>query len=486
MILKDKRLLTCAAFVTGDRVCDVGTDHGYLAAELLLTGKCSSVIAADINEKPLASARATLEKHGLLDRAEVVLSDGLKNISPDGITDIVIAGMGGELIANILSCADWLNGVNLVLQPMTQAVYLRKWLAENGFLIKNEKAVNDGKHLYTVINAAYDGIKRISDPVYENIGMLDVTDENAVLYIKKEADKLKKAADGIKISGRAGESAEKLSLASRLYERIGESMKLTVKDIMEEMEKISPLSIIHKGDNSGLLTGSEDMEVTKVLTALDITCDVVREAAAKGANVIVAHHPVIFHPLYNLNDNDPACLAFKHNIACICFHSPLDMADGGINDIIHDMLKDEFKLSKREAVVEPIHSDGRGYGMICSSSETFSPEEMAAKLKDIFGCTVVRYTKGTRPIRKIAFCSGGAGSDLPRAMALGADAYITGDVKHDQLITAVNNGISLFDCGHYHTEVIAMEYLKKYFNADFPQLDFEIAESCTDPACYAL
>ena len=70
----------CAEFVKGDTVCDVGTDHGYLAAELLLTGKCTRAIAADINEKPLASARATIEKHGLADKAQIVLSDGLKSI----------------------------------------------------------------------------------------------------------------------------------------------------------------------------------------------------------------------------------------------------------------------------------------------------------------------------------------------------------------------------------------------------------------------
>ena len=136
MILKDKRLLTCAGFVKGEKVCDVGPDHGYLAAELLLMGKCTWAIAADVNEKPLASAKATLEKYGLTDKAETVLSDGLKNITPDGITDIVIAGMGGELISNILACANWLSGINLVLQPMTQIPYLRKWLAEKGFNIK--------------------------------------------------------------------------------------------------------------------------------------------------------------------------------------------------------------------------------------------------------------------------------------------------------------------------------------------------------------
>ena len=80
----DKRLSACADFVKGSRVCDIGTDHGYLTAELLLSGKCKTAVAADINEKPLASAQKTLEKHGLTDRCELILSDGLKNI-PESI-----------------------------------------------------------------------------------------------------------------------------------------------------------------------------------------------------------------------------------------------------------------------------------------------------------------------------------------------------------------------------------------------------------------
>ena len=85
---------------------------------------------------------------------------------------------------------------------------------------------------------------------------------------------------------------------------------------------------------------------------------------------------------------------------------------------------------------------------------------VAKTLKEIFGCTVVKYCKGRKKIKRMAFCSGGGGSLTRLAIAKGADAYICGDVKHDQWISAVNNGISLFDCGHYHTEVIMVNYLK--------------------------
>lgn len=257
-----------------------------------------------------------------------------------------------------------------------------------------------------------------------------------------------------------------------------------VKDILDEMERIAPLSLMQKGDNSGLLVGSAEDKVEKVLAALDITNEVVEEAAQKGADVIISHHPVIYNPLYSLSDKNPACRAAKYGIACLCFHSPLDLTKGGINDIIYDMLKEPFGLSESESFVEDV-GGGYGYGLVCRLKSGIEPNNAAKMLKDIFKCNVVRYTRCGRPIEKLAFCSGGAGSMLPDALALGADAYITGDVKHDQMITALNSGATLFDCGHFHTENIVIPYLARRFSEDMPELAFEIAESSVDPCSYA-
>lgn len=259
----------------------------------------------------------------------------------------------------------------------------------------------------------------------------------------------------------------------------------TVKDIFAAMDVIAPMKNLHKGDNSGLLVGDENAPVTKVLFALDITCEVVREAIEIGAEVIVAHHPVIFHPLYTLEDSNPACLALKHGIACICFHSPLDMADGGINDIIFDMLNPQLKL-KKQAVLEPVHPDGRGYGWVCSLGNEIMPDKLGALLKDIFGNKVVRYTNSGRIVKKIAFCSGGAGGNLPLAIEHGADAYVTGDVKHDQWITARNSGIALYDCGHFHTEDIVIPYLINRFGEVFSGLELIHAKADKDPVDYIM
>lgn len=475
----DKRLQLCAELVRGKRVCDVGTDHAYLVAELLTSGKCVSAVAADINEKPLAAARETIEKACLLDRAELILSDGLKNIPESGITDIVIAGMGGELIYKILSKCGWLKGKNLILQPMSRSEFLIKKLCENGFEILNRRAVTDGKFCYTVINAVKNDMPPFTpSDIFLEIGKLDMSEPSSVLYAERRAERLFR-------EGRGSCRTEKIALAAEILKMTGRKNMYTVKDIMILMDKIAPLKNLHKGDNSGLLAGDENASVTKILFALDITCDVVREAAEIGSEVIIAHHPVIFHPLYSLNESDPACLAFKHGIACICFHSPLDMADGGVNDIIFDMLSPLLKL-KKQSVLEPVHPDGRGYGWVCELGNKMIPEELGKLLKDVFDCTIVRYTNIDRTVKKLAFCSGGAGGNLPLAIAAGADAYITGDVKHDQWITAKNRGIALYDCGHFHTEDIVIPYLVKRFKEEYPQLEAVRAKADRDPVDYIL
>lgn len=482
----DKRLNLCAEFVKGDRICDIGTDHAYLVAELLSQGKCSTAVAADINEGPLAAARITLEKAGVLGKTDVILSDGLKNVPESGITDIVIAGMGGELISRILDACGWLDGKNLILQPMTQTPYLVKWLYENGYEIVEQRAVVDGRFCYTVINAVKTNAESASvTPLFEQIGKLDFTDEAAVAYAEKQAERLYSSGRSLRDSGRSPEAVKNIGLAAEIICASGGKPMYTVKDIFAMMDKIAPMKNLHKGDNSGLLVGNPDAKVEKVLFALDITCDVVREAVEIGANVIVAHHPVIFHPLYALDDSNPACLAYKHGIACICFHSPLDMADNGINDCIFDMLNPVLKLKKLETL-EPIHPDGRGYGFTCSVGEEILPEDLGKLLKNIFGCTVVRYTNSGKKISRLAFCSGGAGGNLPLAIAQGADAYITGDVKHDQWITARNSGIALYDCGHFHTEDIAIPYLISCFKAAYAGLELVQATADTDPVDYII
>ena len=149
-----KRLLLCAELVPPcETAADVGTDHGYLGIHLLRTGKCARVIAADLREKPLASARANARRCGAEDHICFGLSDGLREIAPESFDCLICAGMGGDLIARILNEAPWLDGGNytLILQPQSAANELRRWLGERRWSIERERLVRDGRFLYSVL-----------------------------------------------------------------------------------------------------------------------------------------------------------------------------------------------------------------------------------------------------------------------------------------------------------------------------------------------
>lgn len=221
------RLLTAAEFVTrGGIACDVGTDHAYLAAYLADKDISKSVIACDIALGPIESAKATVSRMGLEGKITVIQSDGLDLIPDAGITDVIICGMGGELILNILLRADWLKrGVNLVLQPMTRVPELREGLYENGFVIKSEKACRDGRFVYSVINAEYRGETRKLTPLQALIGGLDMTKPESLEYASAVCERLSVSSLG-KISSNDEATREdgerELDLVHELMEIINE------------------------------------------------------------------------------------------------------------------------------------------------------------------------------------------------------------------------------------------------------------------------
>ena len=149
-----KRLLACADLVPPcHTAADVGTDPGYLAIRLLQTDRCARVIAADLREQPLASARANAARFGTADRMDFIQSDGLHNIKPGSFQTLILAGMGGDLITRILAEAPWLQSPDytLILQPQSAANDLRRWLGEHRYGIERERLVRDGGFLYGVM-----------------------------------------------------------------------------------------------------------------------------------------------------------------------------------------------------------------------------------------------------------------------------------------------------------------------------------------------
>lgn len=157
--MPDARLQSAIAYITkGGRVADIGTDHAYLPIHLVKEGIVNFAVAADINLGPILSARSNIEAAGLSDRIDTAHTDGLHGIESYHPNDILIFGMGGELIVKILREAPWVKdaSIGLILQPMSRASVLRHWLGENGFAILSE-TITDPAKFYQTIYARYDG-----------------------------------------------------------------------------------------------------------------------------------------------------------------------------------------------------------------------------------------------------------------------------------------------------------------------------------------
>ena len=483
MITLDKRLEACSKMVKGTGiVCDIGTDHAYLPAYLIENNICKKAVASDINEGPLKFAEQTLEKYGCKDSISLNKSDGLEGIDLTDVSDIIIAGMGGETIAKILSDERTKRkDLNFVLQPMTRASHLRKWLYQNGFEIVKEIAVSEDRFVYTAINAVYTGVVIDLGLTTQMIGRVNTLTEDGEKYCKAQYNKMNNIALGLSKAGKTEDSDYYKSIAERLDIILKGKMNMVSK-IYDFINSIAPFSTQEKWDNSGLITGDMTRKVSRALVCLDITGEVAQEAAEKGAELVISHHPVIFHPLYSLPQDEPVCYLWKNGISAICVHTPYDCAEGGMSDVLMELTG--FK--KTEGILEVVGNREKpyGFGTVGELAEVCSAKELGERLRDALHTNVIKYNDSGKAIKKAAFCTGSGGNLIEAAANTGADAYITSEVKHDQWLYAKRRGISVFDCGHYHTEIIGMERLCKRLTAEFPDIEFVMSETDTDPVEY--
>lgn len=183
-----KRLALIAGMVqSGSKVCDVGTDHGYLPVFLYKSGKCASVCATDIREKPYENARKNIEDAGI-SGIKLFLCDGLESITRDMADTIIIAGMGGEVISGIIERAQFLRDdtVTLIIQPTTSADKLREYLSEIGFVVVTERAVEDNGKIYSVMKCQFAGIPYPIDLTRKAVGLITPDYDEGRAYIEKQ------------------------------------------------------------------------------------------------------------------------------------------------------------------------------------------------------------------------------------------------------------------------------------------------------------
>lgn len=240
---------------------------------------------------------------------------------------------------------------------------------------------------------------------------------------------------------------------------------MTVKELYLELEKRIPSTLSANWDHDGLqVTPDENAEVTSVVVALDVTLDVIAKAKATGANVIVTHHPVLFHPAETVNASDTvggrivACL--QNGISVMSFHTRLDAVDGGVNDALAALLG----LTD----VTPFGAEGIGrIGKLKKKESLRFFAKRFIELTNAPGCETVAVGN---EVKRVAVL-GGAGSDeLAEAKAAGADTYVTGEVHYNVLLDARETGVNLLVGGHYYTENPVTDVLKNMIGEIDPSL----------------
>ncbi len=220
-----------------------------------------------------------------------------------------------------------------------------------------------------------------------------------------------------------------------------------VSDVYKFINFLAPYDTAESWDNTGLSVGSFNNEVKKIAVALDVTGDVISFASENNVDLVVTHHPLIFSPLKSLESDTVYYKAVKSGVNFLSAHTNLDKTLGGVNDCLarkleaFDVYTSEYDEFLKVGSIEPI-----------------SPKDFAEKISKNLGGSV-RYCDCNKTITKIAFC-GGSGGDLREfAKKENADAFVTGDASHHDLLNAYDCGISMFAAGHFETENPVCDFL---------------------------
>lgn len=250
-----------------------------------------------------------------------------------------------------------------------------------------------------------------------------------------------------------------------------------VKEIYNFLNHFAPFENSLSFDNTGLLIGNLETKVKKVLLSLDITSKVIKEAADIGANLIVTHHPIIFKPLKNLNFDDLTSKMIVNNINAICAHTNLDVAEKGVN----------FELAKKLELsdLRPLtYEEEKPMGIIGDLEKEMNCKEFAEFVKTELECENLRYTTVDKKIKKVGLCSGSGGCFAKKAKKQGCDAFVTGEIKHSDILGSNELGLMIVDAGHYRTENVIIKPLCEKLQKQFPNLEFAVSKAFTDNISY--
>ncbi len=260
---------------------------------------------------------------------------------------------------------------------------------------------------------------------------------------------------------------------------------MKIKQVTEALELFAPLPLQEGWDNAGLQVGLTEAEVSGALLCLDVTEAVVDEAIATGCNLIVSHHPLIFHKLARLTGDDyvqrTVMKAISAGVTIASMHTNMDNARGGVNFKMAEKLGlDDVKFIAQKTV------DGIecGSGVIGNFGTPVAADDFVLLLKKTFGVECVQCNQLLRrAIKSVALC-GGAGSFLvDEAMAAGADAFVTGEMHYHEFFGREQQ-IQIAVIGHYQSEQYTSEIFKTIIEERCPGVKCHITSVCTNPIIY--
>ena len=256
---------------------------------------------------------------------------------------------------------------------------------------------------------------------------------------------------------------------------------MKVKDIIKVIEDFAPLSIQEGWDNSGLCVGSPEDEVTSVLLALDCTPELVDEAVACGADMIVTHHPLIFSGLKKISPEDmvggAVIKAIRAGISIYAAHTSADKVLEGVSGAM------AAKLGLVNVTVLDEDGEGTGLGAVGDLPQPMTAEQAVAFVKDRFA---LKAMKTSRPsdgmISRVAMCGGSGGSLIKAARKAGAQLYISGDISYHNFFTS--DGFMIMDIGHYESEIEIVDILFSLIKKNFPTFAVRITQNINSNPIY--
>jgi len=407
-----KRLQTIADLILpGAKIADIGTDHGYLPVYLALNNQTKRIIASDISAGSLQSAKRSAEKYNVLEKITLIHAPGLESIAETDADTIVISGVGGETIIEILRDAPWTkNGKRLILQPQTKIRKLYDFLSENGYKVREERHTCDRGRTYTVI-----------------------------------------LAQG------------------------GSQSMTNVADIYDFLNSIAPIEMKMDFDNVGFLVGKKQARVSKILVALDVTDDVITESVELDADLIVSHHPLFFSLKSITDDDLTGRKIIRmlvSGLSAICMHTNLDAVRGGVNDALAKAagIADDEQAELLPAIFEMPTGEAVSFGRVGHLKSPCTMDEYLAMLKRSLKTEGLRYYDAGRDVYKVAVVGGSGGDELQQAVSECCDTFVTSDIKYHTFLDAKELGINLIDGDHFCTENTITEVLVDKLNKAFPDV----------------